>query len=182
MSRPKDPKALIRSGKPRTAEFRVCVDPDLVGEYERAVAQRDAARSAPRDSLGAGAVPPELEERITALLEQIEDKTVVLTFRTLPRPEFRAMRDKYPPRKDEEGRLTHSLDARMGVNADEFFEPLVRASLAAPELDDDTVTVLIDELLTEGQWDDLTTLVWNLNESKIDVPFSPASSPTTPSS
>lgn len=177
-----DPKALIRRRKPRTAEYRACVTPDLVGEYEAAVAERDTARSAPRDSLAAGAVAPDVEERIAALLEQIEASTLVLRFKALPRPEFKALRDKYPPKKDEGGNFVRGVDARLGMDTEGFAEPFIRASLISPDLDDEDLTALIDEVLTDGQWDELFTLVWNLNESKIDVPFSPAVSPTTPTS
>lgn len=177
-----DAKTLIRRRKPRTLEFRVCVDPDLVREYERAVTERDGGRSEPRDSLAAGGVSPELEARIADLLEQVEASTIQLTFRSLPRPEFKALRDKHPPRKDADGKLTHFADARLGLDADGFFEPFIRASLVTPDLDDADMTALIDEVLTEGQWTDLTTKVWNLNEESIDVPFSPAASEKTPSS
>jgi len=182
-SKPKlaDPGALIRGGKPRTLEYRVCLHPDLIGEYEQAVAERDDARVAARDSLAAAA-PPELEQRVKDLLEQIENNTVTLTFKALTRPAFKALMDQYPPRKDAEGKLTHLADARLNVNIDEFFEPLIRASLISPELDDETMTVLIEERLTDGQWDDLTTQVWNLNEGKVDVPFSSAASRKTTAS
>lgn len=177
-----DPKALIRRRKPRTAEYRACVVPDLVGEYEAAVAERDQARTAPRDSLAAGAVPPEVEERIAALLEQIEANTLVLRFKALPRPEFKALRDKHPAKRDEDGNFVRVIDARLGVDTEGFGEPLVRTSLISPDLDDEDLTALIDEVLTDGQWDELFTLIWNLNESTIDVPFSPAVSPTTQTS
>jgi hypothetical protein len=175
-------KALIRRRKPRTLEYRVCVDPDLVREYEAAVAERDAARSGPRDSLAAGAVPDGLEQRIADLLTQVEANTIPLTFKALSRPEFRALRDAHPPKKDADGNFVRVVDSRLGVDADGFGEPLVRASLVAPELDDDDVTALINEVLTDGQWDDVFTKVWNLNVETVDVPFSPAGSETMPSS
>jgi hypothetical protein len=173
--------AKIRGGKPRTLPYPVCVDPDLVGEYERALAEQARAKEGARDSLGAGAMPAGLEERIAELLEQIEANTVTLAFRSLPRPQFKALRDEHPPRRNEDGLIPpqYRLDAHFGVNNDEFWEPLIRASIVSPELDDETMRVLIEELLTDGQWDDLTTKVWNLNETRINVPFSPAASPTT---
>ncbi len=41
-----DPGVLIRNGKLRTAEFPICLDPDLVSEYERLLLARDAAQEA----------------------------------------------------------------------------------------------------------------------------------------
>jgi len=177
-----DAAAKIRGGKPRTLAYRVCVDPDLVGEYERAVAERDEVKAAPRTTMAAAGVPAELEERIAALLEQIEADTIVLTFKALPRPEFGALRDQYPPKRNADGAIERHYDARLGVDTEGFFEPLIRASLISPVLDEETLTVLIEERLTDGQWDDLTTKVWNLNQATVSVPFSPAVSPTTPSS
>jgi len=175
-------KALIRRRKPRTLEYRVCVDPDLVRGYEAAVAERESARSGPRDSLAAGGMPDGLQQRIADLLAQVEANTIPLTFKALPRPEFRKLRDSHPPKKDADGNFVRLVDARLGVDADGFGEPLVRASLVSPELDDEDLTVLINEVLTDGQWDDLFTRVWNLNEEKVDVPFSPAASEMMPSS
>jgi hypothetical protein len=179
-----DAAALIRAGKPRTLTYAVCVDPDLVGEYERALAEQARAKEGARDSLGAGAMPAGLEERIAGLLEQIEANTVTLVFRTLPRPQFKALRDQYPPRRNDDGAIDpqHLNDARLGVNNDEFWEPLIRASLVSPELDDETMRVLVEELLTDGQWSELSTKVWNLNESTVSVPFSPAASTTNANS
>jgi hypothetical protein len=174
--------AKIRGGKPRTLPYPVCMDPDLVGEYERAVAERARVKEGPRDSLAAGGVPAELEERIAALLEQIQANTVTLVFKALPRPQFGAMRDEHPPRRNADGVIDIPADARLGVNADDFFEPLIRASLVSPELDDETMTLLVEERLTDGQWDDLSTRVWNLNEATVSVPFAPAVSTTNPSS
>jgi hypothetical protein len=62
------------------------------------------------------------------------------------------------------------------VNSETFFEPLIRESIVSPVLDDETLTVLLDERLTDAQWNDLTTVVWNLNEARINVPFSSAAS------
>src|SRR5262249_13718881 len=117
-TRPKlaDPGALIRAGKLPTGEYRVCMDPDLLADYERLTLAREAAKKAGNDSLAAS-IPPELEEQIAKALEAMEDATVVLAFKALPRPQFRALIDKHPPRKDADGKLTHA-DDYLGVNFD----------------------------------------------------------------
>lgn len=171
-----DPGALIKAGKLKTAEFRVCMDPDLVEEYERLLLARDAAKEAAQDSL-AGGRAVEVEAEIAKVLEQIEEQTITLVIKALPRPKFRAMKDEHPPRKDAEGNLVPD-DRRLAVNVDTFFDVLIRAELVSPVLDEDTLTVLLEERLTDGQWDALTTAAWNLNLEKVDVPFSPAVSPS----
>lgn len=167
------PSDLIRGGKLRTGEVRVCVDPDLVVAYEHLLTEQAAERSRTRDSLAGGRVN-ELQEQIDAALEAMEASTITLTFTALPRRRFRALCDEHPPRSDAEGR-TPARD-RAGVNFDTFFPILVRESLIGPELSTADQDRLFDELLTDRQWDDLTDDVWLLNRAKVDVPFSPAGS------
>lgn len=174
-----DPGALIKAGKLKTAEFRVCMDPDLVAEYERLLLARDAAKEAAQDSL-AGGRTVEVEGEIAKVLEQIEEQTITLVLKALPRPKFRAMKDEHPPRKDAEGNTApeHADDWLYKINMDTFWDPFIRASLVSPVLDEETLAVLLEERLTDGQWNALTTKAWNLNLEKVDVPFSPAVSPS----
>lgn len=182
VSRPKlaDPGALIRGGKLRTDEYRVCLDPDLVNEYERLLAARDAAKAEAADSL-AGGRTVELDAQVAEILEQMQTATITLVFKALPRPEFRAMCDRHPPRKDAEGKVTHAEDG-IGVNFDSFFDEIVRSTLVAPVLEAEDRDRLFDELLTDRQWQDLTDVVWLLNRAKVSVPFLPAVSPSRRSS
>jgi hypothetical protein len=172
-SKPKlaDPGALIRGGKLRTDEFRVCMDPDLVDEYERLIVERDEAKEAARDSLAGGSVA-ELDAQISELLDAMGAATVPLVLKGLPRPQWRAMLDRHPPRKDAEGKnLARDI---LGFNYEAFFDELIRASLVSPVLDEETLTLLLDERLTDAQWEALTNVVWGLNRTAVDVPFSPA--------
>jgi hypothetical protein len=172
-----DPGALIRAGKLKTAEWRVCLDPDLVGEYEQLLIDRDKAKIAASDSLAGGAVA-ELDAQIAATLEAMEDATITLVLKALPRPEFRALIDKHPPRKDAEGNPSHTRDERIGLAYEPFFDDLLRVSIAEPAIAPHDLSTLLDDLLTDGQWDELTTVAWNLNRQTVSVPFSPAVSPT----
>lgn len=177
-ARPKlaDPGQLIRSGKLRSTEYRVCVDPDLVDEYERLVAARDAAKEAAHDSL-AGGRAVEIDAEIERVLKEMQEHTVTLILKALPRPRFRAFVDKHPQRKDAEGKLTHPALDMLGVNFDAFFAEFIPASIEMPILDDEAQRILLEELLTDQQYIDLAMLCWNLNKTSVDVPFSPAVSP-----
>jgi hypothetical protein len=169
-----NPADLIRGGKLPEKSFPVCVDPDLVAEHEDLVAQRESKKSANAGSLAGGATT-DLDEQISEVRKRMEAVTVVLRLRALGRRKWRDLKDEHPPRKDDEnGILIEDVLAR--VNTETFFEPLVHMSIVEPELDEDTVQVLIDEKLTDGQWNDLTTICWNLNETSISVPFSSAAS------
>ena len=184
-TRPKlaDPGALIRDGKLRTGTFPACMDPDLIVEHAQLLEQREelaeqraGQQASAADSLAAKASTPELDgqiadldKQIAGLEKQIQGATVVLTLLALPRPEFRAMCDRHPPRKDAEGKLTHPQDA-IGVSYEAFFDELLRASIVDPKLDPETTDLLLDERLTD--------VAWGLNRAVVSVPFSSAVSPS----
>jgi hypothetical protein len=180
-ARPKlaDPGQLIRDAKRRTDTYDLCTDPDLVGEHEDLLARLAVERAKASDSLDGGGEAAALQEQLANLAERIAAVTVTLTFAALPRPRYRALVDAHPPVKDEDGEITDGRSKRIGVDYDTFFVALVRPSLVAPELDDETLTYMMDEVLTASGWRDLSTVLWNLNESTVDVPFSPAVSART---
>lgn len=166
---------LIRDGKLRRAEFAACMDPDLVDEHERLTAERAEELARAADSFAGGSRAPEIQAQIDGLLEEMEAATVTLVLQALPRRRYRALIDQHPPRKDADG-VVVPRDARLGVHYDDFFAALVRASIVEPDLDAETVDLLLDERLSDGQWERLTTIAWNLNRASVDVPFSPAGS------
>lgn len=173
-ARPKlaDPGALIRSAKPRTAEFRVCVAPDLVTEHERLLLARQQAAESTADSLAGKSATAGIDTQIEALLADIEQHTVVLQLRALSRPRFRAIVDQHPPRQDGDGKVANGLDAQFGVNFDDTMAELIPASLIGPDLDDETRRILLDELLTDAQYIALGVACWDLNRQTVNVPFS----------
>jgi hypothetical protein len=188
----KTPSELIRGGKLRTGTFDVCLDPDLIAEYEDLESKRstlerlrDAKAEESRESF-VGARTTEFDEQLAeldaqlgVLLESMEESTLTLTFQAFPRPEFRAMKDKHPPRKDADGNITHLEDARLGINNESFFDEAVPLALVEPKLQPEDLKTLIEERLTDRQWEDLTTVVWNLNRVKVNIPFSSAGSKKT---
>lgn len=171
-----NPADLIRGGKLPEKPFPVCVDPDLVAEYEQLVAKRDTAKQVASTSL-AGKATGELDAQIADLQQRMEAATIVLRLRALSRRRWRELRDEHPARKAEDGSVLPE-DMFLGVNREPFLNALVRESIVEPELDAETVDLLLDERLTDGQWDELNSTCWNLNESRISVPLSSAASPS----
>ena len=175
-----DPGALIRAGKLPEKDFPVCVDPDLVSEYEQLVEMRDAAKDAAKEA-GAGSLAggntATFDEQIADVKVRMEESTIVLRLRALGRLRWKALKDEHPPRKGDDGK-TLPEDVFVGVNRQDFFNALVRATIAGPPLDEADREHLLDELLTDGQWEDLCTIAWNMNEAKISVPLSSAASPS----
>jgi hypothetical protein len=170
----------IRAGKLRTGTYDVCLDESLVEAYEHLLEQRDAQREETRNSLAGGATS-ELDGQIDQLVEQMRDATLTLKFQALSRPRFRTLVDAYPPRTKEDGSLSHREDV-VGVNVDAFYERIIPLSLVEPKLDDDSLKLLLEEHLTDRQYQELTDVIWNLNRGKVDLPFSSAASTTARSS
>lgn len=173
----RDPLALIRSG-PRLPERSVpiCMAADLVAEFEELDRERHrvVGQPAAEDSL-AGPPGLALARQMEDLRQEMEDNTVVFRLRALTRPQFQSLKRAHPPRKGDDG-IPNQRDAILGVNEESFFGPLLRACLVDPHLDDDTFRVLVDERLTDGQYERLTDMCWALNTRQVDVPFSPAAS------
>lgn len=171
-----DVGVLIRSGALPEKSVPVCLAGDLVAEHEALSRQLHTAQDTDSLASPAGAVRAQMRE----LAERMAAATVEFRFRALPRRRFRELVAAHPPRRDDNGQLL--TRDYLGVNYEEFFDALIRQSLVAPELDADTLTLLLDEKLTDRQFEDLTDACWNLNRSKVDVPFSPAASPSPTSS
>lgn len=164
-----DPIALIRGGSLPEKTVKVCLDARLVSEYEDIEAELLEEADRASDSL-AGGRAAELRQQLAALKEQMQGSVVEFRFRALPSPRYKALKREHPPRRNEDG-SANERDALLQVNEDEFFIPLVKACLIYPELDADTFTVLVDERLSDGQLNRLTTEVYRLNQSRVDIPF-----------
>jgi hypothetical protein len=172
-----DPTAVIRAGGLPERTVPICLALDLVEEYEELL--REAEQPAESNSLAGSPKKPTAE--LDALKAQMLASTVEFRLRAMPRPKFKALKRDHPPRKGEDGAPV-PRDAMLGVNEDTFFEPLLRASLVDPVLDETTFRLLVDEKLSDGQFEQLTDVAWALNVRRIDLPFSYAGSKTTTSS
>lgn len=168
-------KAALRAAKLPERTVPVCLQLDLQDEFEQAERELQTAVQRPRDSLAAGA-PAELSQRVKALEEEMRAHTYDFRLRALPRPAWKALLADHPPRKAEDGSVDER-DKYIGVNVDTFFVSLIRASVVEPaELDDDDWSLLLDEKLTDRQFDQLSDAAWSLNRRDVDIPFSHAAS------
>ncbi|HEY9411117.1 MAG TPA: hypothetical protein VIP77_16175 [Jiangellaceae bacterium] len=172
----KDVEALIRGAALPERSVEICMHPDLVAEHERLERELDKAKRQPRDSLAAGGAERQLAEQIQKLEADMEEATVEFKLRAMPRPTWKEFVAAHPPRKD--GDKVDERDAYIGVNTETFFPAIVRRSVIRPELDDELWTLLLDEKLTDRQFDMLSNAAWALNRGEVDVPFSRAASRT----
>lgn len=171
----------LLDGGPHLAErvIPVCMRADLAAEHEaldselQELAEKPAAKFS-GDGRG------ELQQRIRDLEEQMRGATYPFRLRAMPQRRFKAFRDEHPPRRDEKDDIDQR-DGVLFVNTETIWEPLTRACLIDPQLDDPAWERLI-ESLTNRQFEELAWAAWTLNRGEIDVPFSLAASELTASS
>ncbi|MFC6017802.1 hypothetical protein ACFP2T_16495 [Plantactinospora solaniradicis] len=168
-------KDAIRAAKLPERVVPVCLNLDLQAEFEAAERELQELLDRPRDSLAAGGPPKDLSQRVRDLEAEMREHTHDFRLRALPRPGWLALVADHPPRQTEDGAVDQR-DQYVGVNAETFFTALVRASVVAPELDEEDWRLLLDEKLTDRQFDQLSDAAWSLNRRDVDVPFSRAAS------
>lgn len=150
---------------------------DLAAEHERLVDEIEKSRSRGANSL-AGTGTADLEEQLRAIEAEMQDSIVSFRLRALPRSKrsgddrltWNELGALHPPRVSD-----GIMDARDriggGVNVDTFPEPLVKASVVEPDdiTEADWPGLLAG--LTQGQFDNLVSVAWELNRGEVDVPF-----------
>jgi hypothetical protein len=169
------PEEIIRGAKLPERVVPVCMRPDLQAEWERLDRELGKARSQSLDSIEGGATLRALAEQLRALEAEMAYSTVEFRLRAMPRPAWKAFLLAHPPRKGEDGKVLER-DAYVGVDVDAFFPALVRRCTISPQLSDELWQLLLDEKLTDRQFDDLSNAAWALNRGEVDVPFSRAAS------
>lgn len=156
----------------------VCLNGDLVAEFEQAERDLELAEKKPNDSL-AGNGTAELVERIDALEAQMRESIETFTLRALPhrripgddRPTWFELVQQHPPRR--EGDEVVEDDKGPGVNTETFYDALIRHCTVSPEMDNDDWDLLFGAL-SEGQFSELSMAAAVLNRGGVDIPFSRA--------
>lgn len=165
-------KTMLAEAKLPERTVEICLRGDLAADHEALERDLERAENTGADSL-AGSGATALAERIEALEAEMREHTYTFRLRALPRPQWRALVAEHPPRKADDGSVVDS--DRIGVNADTFYEAIIRACLIDPELTDEEWASLA-EALTDRQYEDLADLAWALNRREVDIPFSLAAS------
>ena len=165
--------AMLGEAKMPEKTVPVCLRGDLTADFEEVDRQLEAAQKKPASSL-AGSGTGALLERLDALAVEMAEHTYTFRLRAMPRHAWLELMAAHPPRKDDEG--DPLVEDRMtGANRLTVFEPMVRMSIIDPELDDEQWKKLL-AALTDRQFEDLVNAAWDLNQGKVDVPFSRAAS------
>lgn len=168
-----DAADLIRNARLPQRSVPICLAGDMVAQHEelsRQLAVAEAERAAAGSLAGNG--NHELAKQIAELEEAMREHTVDFRLQALPRGAWAKLVADHPPRRDDQNKLIDEA----GFNADTFVAALLRKCLVEPRLDDDLFELLVNERLTDGQYEQLTTALWQLNRGTVSVPFSRAAS------
>lgn len=170
-----DVNALIDSARLAERTIALCLRGDLQAQFEDLERRLDeAAERDQGDSLASGSSVAAIRAQMEELRDQMRASTLVVTLRALPRKAYQRLSDQHPPRRDDEGNVV--AEDRTGVNMLTFWDPLIRACWVAPELDKARMTHLLDEVLSNNQYDSLASLALLVNQGKVDIPFLSAAS------
>ncbi|HTI26188.1 MAG TPA: hypothetical protein VL652_34685 [Kutzneria sp.] len=169
-----DVTEIIKSAKRPEKTVELCLRGDLVAAWEDLERKRAAAEQASGDSL-AGSGARQYAEQMRALEEQMAQATVVFRLRALPRREYNELYAAHPPRLDADGKPDR-LDGAYGYNTLTFWPALVAASLVEPLLDAEVLDTLLQDQLSDAQFDALAGAAIVVNRGEVDVPFSPGAS------
>lgn len=195
-----DFKALLAAAKMPERAVPICLRGDLTAEFEELERQLDDAQRVVAASIEDAATAGGIAERMEELRREMLAHTYQFRLRAMPRPAWRAFIAEHPPRKDPETGEVDERDKYVGINSETFYPALIRASVVDPVLSDDGWRQLLgddeterarrraagepveDGVLTDRQFDTLSSAAWGLNRRDIDVPFSLAASRMTWSS
>lgn len=167
---------IVAGAKLPSATVKLCVRGDLVAAHQAASEAFNKAVLETGESLAGtppAAVP--LAEAVEAIQQEMAAYTLHLTMRAMKRPEYLELKAQHPPRRADDGVSVHPDDRHFGVNVETFFPALIPLSTAEPaDLTPELWAELLSEKLTDGQIEELCVTVYNLNEGRVEVPFSPA--------
>lgn len=147
----------------------LCLRGDLVAEVEELERQLVTEEAKPKVSIASGGSARALAERIAQLQGEMEAYTRPFRLRAMARHDWTRFLMEHPPRSGND------LDARVGYNQETFLPALIRRCLVDPALSDDQWAKL-DAVLTDAQFDMLSSAAWGINRRDVSVPFSPTAS------
>ncbi|MGW5556849.1 hypothetical protein ACWER9_06455 [Micromonospora sp. NPDC003944] len=174
-----DFQILLAGARLPEATVPVCLRGDLTAEFEDLERQLDQAQRETLASLEDQSSANGIAERMEHVRQEMLQHTYQFRLRAMPRPAWRSFIAEHPPRKDTESGAVVEQDRGVGVNTETFFDELVRRSVVDPQLTDDEWKLLLDQALTDRQFDTLSSAAWGLNRRDVDVPFSLAASRMT---
>ncbi len=164
-----DSKALIKSARRREATYRLCVRGDLAAEHqalEEQLAVETGKGGWTATSLADANPLVEMAERIAAIEAEMAESTATLRLRALRRHDWDTLLAEH--KKDDD---TQDIAALAPA--------LVRMCIIDPEFTASEFDDLWDDVLNEGQRDELFSIAFAVNTEATTVPFSERASVVT---
>lgn len=146
---------------------------DLVAEWQDLERRfKQAHQAGDEDTLASknSAEAIKLARQMEDLEEQMRAATRVFRLQGLPGSKWRALLKAHPPREDDQA------DQQVEFNRDTFGVAALAACCVMPTMTVAQAEKLIDETLTDGQWNTLFAHIWGMHTTAVDVPFSLAAS------
>lgn len=170
---------IISSATPADEVVPICVAGALIAEHQRLdreleelQLQRESGARETRKLSGGGSDPAEdrLAKRILKLEAETKANTFDFVFRKLNKNAWRDLMEEYGPRQGKE--------RQERWNPDTFPAAAVRACCVSPEGMDDPekFQAFWDDVLNDGQRDDLFRGALRVNEGSLSAPFSVSAS------
>lgn len=163
-----DVTKLLASVKLPQTSVKLCLDGQLADEYAAVEQQLAQAKSEAKkaDSMSAGTGVRALEAQLEKLRKQAEASTVTFKLRAVGRKRWTELMAEHPPREG------NTKDTLVGANEDTLAEALIREGLVEPLLSAEQLATLLDEHLSEGQYNELANAAYFVNRRSVSVPFS----------
>lgn len=138
---------------------------DLQARWEELERRRQTAQDAEGDSLAGSGEARELAEEMDAIAAEMRESQVVFLFRGLG---TRAYSDLLAAHRVPEDKRTDDTD---GIDWQTWPAALIAASAVDPAMTVEQAEKLCEKI-TNGQWDELFATAFQVNRSKVNVPFS----------
>jgi hypothetical protein len=164
---------LLAQAKPAERTIRLCLRGDLQAQWEQLDRDRAKAQGAASGDSLAGSPAVAIARQMETLRDEMEASTIVFTVRALTRKQFQGLKAAHPGRRDQKGDIVED-DRDQDVNTQTFWEPLIRACTVEPELDESQWRRLLDDVLSDQQYEALATAALVVCRGTVDIPFSRA--------
>lgn len=167
----------VAGAKLAIASSELCLRGDLLTAYQEADTKFREAMALAALSESMAGTPDHLlplAQAVDAIRQEMADYTIYVKLQAMPPKIWRNHESEHPPRTGEDGGV-HEDDRRYGVDVTTFFPAVIPVSVTDP--DDMTPEMwadLFDNKLSNGQIADLCEKVWQINQGRVAVPFSPA--------
>jgi hypothetical protein len=168
---------LLAQAKPAERTIRLCLRGDLVAQFEELDRKRVELEGRADEGSLAGSPAVQVARQMEQLQAEMRDSTYPFRVRALSRKAYQALVAAHPPRRDAEGAILPE-DLKDDINTATFWEPLIRACLVDPVLDDAEWEHLAEDILSDRQFEQLAIAAFVASRGNVDIPFSHGASET----